>query len=124
MGEAVHQVVRELSPERVVPTELATAQDSVFPKRVEVGANLVDGAHGPTHVRRDVIAHTRANAKARSARDELGDRQVTVGKRRVRMTVHGTPGAAVLGQFAAVTGWNHDERAACPGACAPCRAAV
>ena len=91
MREASHRVGRELTPERVVPAELAAAQHVVLLEIVEI---LRDGARRIARrrrVARDVVGHARPHAERRGALDDFGDGERAVGVRRVRVAVDRLP---------------------------------
>src|SRR5689334_9028725 len=92
MSEATDQIIGQLAPERVMPAELAAAEDVVVVvERVEIGARLVDGADGTLHVRGDVVRDARPNESRTGNGDELVDREAAVGEGRMRVTVDRLP---------------------------------
>src|SRR5690349_23935829 len=97
MRETSREIVRQFTPQRVMPAELATATDLILLELLEVRANRVDGIHRTTDVCRDVIAHTRPNAATGDALDERRDIERSVGHGRVRVAIDRLPRHSLTG---------------------------
>src|SRR5690242_5594644 len=124
MREATGEIVRDLSPQRVVPTELATAKNVVLLELIEIGSYLVQRREGAIHVRGYVIAHARPCLPVARAFDELVDGELAVRKRRMGMAVDGQPRAAWFSHSLISVSCPQAELAWCRGGGASCHAAA
>jgi hypothetical protein len=65
------EILRKLTPQRVVPAELAASRDGIPVQLVEVGTDAVDRRDGSANVARDVVADARPHAPSGYALDDL-----------------------------------------------------
>src|SRR5690349_9738418 len=120
MSEATDQIIGQLTPERIMPAELAAAEDVIIVERIEIGARPVDGTDGTLHVRREVVRDAWPDESRAGDGNELVDREAAVGEGRMRVAVDRLPRRWCRRPHrGCVTAW-HPPRP--PAARATCRA--